>query len=266
MAHIILVEDEDHLSKGITFNLQAEGYRVTAVDNGTAALELISADPADVDLVILDLMLPGMSGYKVCEELRNQGHEFPVLILSARTLTEDRTRGFDAGADQYLTKPFELDELLSRVRGLLHRHGKRRAQAPQTPEPTSNDAPTGLTRHFQIGSATVDFDTFEVVNGKHTQQMTPLEIKLLQHLILSEGRIVSRQELLEEVWEQPGYLQTRAPDQFIRRLRKLFEANPSEPRHFITVRDAGYRFIENPADVDNQTSDDDEVADEESKT
>jgi two-component system OmpR family response regulator len=237
MAHILIVEDEEHLAKGIEFNLAAEGYRVTVVNNGADALAIVAEDPAKIDLVILDLMLPGMSGYKVCEELRNRGNEFPIMILSARTLTEDRTRGFDVGADQYLTKPFELDELLARARGLLVRHGKRQALARRA----SHDDP--LPRSYQVGDAQVDFDTFEVIRDGKVQQMTPLEIKLLRHLILSEGRIVSRQELLEKVWDQPPYLQTRAPDQFIRRLRKLFEVNPSEPRHFVTVRDAGYRFI-----------------------
>ena len=125
MAHILVVEDEQHLAQGIKFNLELEGYHVSTVDNGTAALQMVQADDPVVDLVILDLMLPGMSGYAVCEELRKRGDEMPVLILSARTLTEDRTRGFDAGADQYLTKPFELDELLSRVKGLLLRHHRR---------------------------------------------------------------------------------------------------------------------------------------------
>ncbi len=238
MPHILIVEDEDHLARGIKFNLEAEGYHVTTVDNGASALELIESASESIDLVILDLMLPGMSGYAVCERLRARGAEFPVLILSARTLTEDRTRGFEAGADQYLTKPFELDELLARVKSLLIRHGKRQGQRP------AKD-PAAWPESCRIGEATVNFRTFEVTKGKRVRQMTPLEIKLLQFLIQSRGRVVSRHELLEEVWEQPGYLQTRAPDQFIRRLRKFFERDPSAPRHFVTVRDAGYRFIAN---------------------
>jgi two-component system OmpR family response regulator len=242
MAHILIVEDEEHLAKGIKFNLEAEGYRVTAVGTGNRALELVGQEASKIDLVILDLMLPGMSGYAVCEQLRERGVEIPVLILSARTLTEDRTRGFNVGADQYLTKPFELDELLARVNGLLVRHQRRQQAAPSN----SNSGRPDPSRRYQLGEAVVDFDTYEVRKGKRTRRMTPLEIKLLQYLIHSDGRIVSRQELLEEVWDQPGYLQTRAPDQFIRRLRKLFEPNPSDPRHFITVRDAGYRFIADP--------------------
>ena len=157
----------------------------------------------------------------------------PVLILSARTLTEDRTRGFDAGADQYLTKPFELDELLSRVKGLLVRHGQR--QVVQVAQ-----------KELEIGAAVVNFETFEVVRGETSKQMTPLEMRLLQFLVESAGRIVTRQQLMQRVWDQPGHFQTRAPDQFIRRLRKLFEVDPSQPRHFLTVRDAGYRFVLEP--------------------
>jgi two-component system OmpR family response regulator len=242
MAHILIVEDEEHLAKGIKFNLEAEGYRVTAAETGTRAMELLAQNSPPIDLVILDLMLPGMSGYAICEQLRDRGVEIPVLILSARTLPEDRTRGFNVGADQYLTKPFELDELLARVNGLLVRHGRRLEQSRQHVAAGRTES----SRRYKLGEAVVDFDTFEVIKGKRTRQMTPLEIKLLQYLIQSEGRIVSRQELLEAVWDQPGYLQTRAPDQFIGRLRKLFEPVPSNPRHFITVRDAGYRFIADP--------------------
>jgi len=241
MSHILIVEDEEHLAKGIKFNLEADGYAVTDVDSGARALELLEQNQPPIDLVILDLMLPGMSGYAVCEQMRSSGNEIPVLILSARTLTEDRTRGFEVGADQYLTKPFELDELMARVKGLLTRHRGRTAGAAG-----GRNHRNGPVRKFRIGEATIDFDTFEVIKGKRSRQMTPLEIKLLQYLIQSDGRIVSRQELLEEVWDQPGYLQTRAPDQFIRRLRKLFERVPAQPRHFVTIRDAGYRFIADP--------------------
>lgn len=241
LPHILVVEDEEHLARGIKFNLEAEGYEVSTTTNGAHAVELIRKEPDSVDLVILDLMLPGMSGYAVCSQLREMGAEMPVLMLSARTLTEDRTRGFEAGADQYLTKPFELDELLARVKGLLVRHGRRQALRKTAAMP--------LPRHLRIGEAKVDFDTFEVQRDGRAQQMTPLEVRLLQYLIQSEGRVVSRQDLLENVWDQPGYLQTRAPDQFVRRLRKLFESDPAQPKHLITVRDAGYRFLLSPDDA-----------------
>lgn len=237
MAHILVVEDERHLAQGIKFNLELEGYDVSTVDNGVAAMQSIQRDNPAVDLVILDLMLPGMSGYAVCQELRALGAEIPVLILSARTLTEDRTRGFEAGADQYLTKPFELDELLARVKGLLIRH-RRRTQATALRDESMPQ--------YRFGDAHINFQTFEVTVGQQVRRMTPLELKLLQYLIQNEGRVVTRHELLENVWGQPGHLQTRAPDQFIRRLRKVFEQDSSLPRHFLTVRDAGYRFVADP--------------------
>src|SRR6185369_17262840 len=124
--HILVVEDERHLAMGIKFNLEGEGYHVTVAGSGPAALEAFQENEADVDLIILDIMLPGMSGYSVCEALRNQGSDVPILILSARTLSEDRTRGFDVGANQYLSKPFDLDELLSRIKNLFTLYGKRR--------------------------------------------------------------------------------------------------------------------------------------------
>jgi len=234
MAHILLVEDEENLAKGIKFNLEAEGHQVSVVSEGNSALTTFDeAEPA-IELVLLDLMLPGMSGYAVCESLRSGGHDVPVLMLSARTLAEDRTRGFDVGADQYLTKPFELDELLSRVNGLLNRHERLRER---------RRADASKLRKFSFGSATVNFDTFQVTVNNQPVRLTQLEMKLLEYFVHHEGRVISRQELLENVWEMPGHIDTRAPDQFIRRLRKTFEPDPSHPRYFLTLRDAGYRFV-----------------------
>ena len=234
MAHILVVEDEEHLAKGIRFNLQAEGYLVSVAADGASALTTIDDAIPDVDLVVLDLMLPGMSGYSVCEKLRELGKDVPILMLSARTLPEDRTRGFDVGADQYLTKPFELDELLSRIKGLLTRHGARKVDAI----PKINNTDVG-----SINGRTVNFETFELLHDGNSSRLTAKEIRLLRYFWENEGRVIPRHELLEEVWEQPGRIQTRAPDQFMRRLRKLFEDNPAKPKHFVTVRDAGYRFI-----------------------
>jgi two-component system OmpR family response regulator len=234
MAHILLVEDEENLAKGIKFNLEAEGHQVSVVSEGNSALTTFDeAEPA-IELVLLDLMLPGMSGYAVCESLRSGGHDVPVLMLSARTLAEDRTRGFDVGADQYLTKPFELDELLSRVNGLLNRHERLRER---------RRADASKLRKFSFGTATVNFDTFQVTVNNQPVRLTQLEMKLLEYFVHHEGRVISRQELLENVWEMPGHIDTRAPDQFIRRLRKTFEPDPSHPRYFLTLRDAGYRFV-----------------------
>ncbi len=235
--HILVVEDEEHLATGIKYNLDAEGYRVTTVGDGPSALRVIEENLDDVDLVILDLMLPGMSGYAVCEALRAADEDLPVLILSARTLAEDRTRGFDVGANQYLTKPFDLDEFLSRVKNLLVLHG-RRAEHPR--------AQSGRVACFEFGQAKINFETFQVTISGEPVRMTQLEMTLLRYFVENEGRVIPRHELLENVWKMPGNLNTRAPDQFIRRLRKTFEPDPSEPRHFRTIRDAGYRFVARP--------------------
>lgn len=235
--HILVVDDERHLAIGIKFNLEREGYLVTTVGDGPAALKVVETSSERVDLVILDLMLPGMSGYAVCEALRAAGEDIPVLILSARTLTEDRTRGFEMGADQYLIKPFDLGELLSRVNSLLALYDMR---AKSAPKPVS-----GITE-YEFGDAKINFETHEVTVAGESVRMTSLELKLLQYFIEYEGRVIPRQELLEKIWGLPGYTNTRAPDQFIRRLRKMFERDPAEPRHFLTLRDSGYRFVAQP--------------------
>jgi two-component system, OmpR family, alkaline phosphatase synthesis response regulator PhoP len=238
--HILVVEDERHLAVGIKFNLEGEGYRVTTVGSGPAALELLEEGEADVDLVILDIMLPGMSGYSVCEALRDRGNDVPILILSARTLSEDRTRGFDVGANQYLSKPFDLDELLSRVKNLL-KHYTRRHQAPRpTPSQIAN---------YEFAAARINFPLYELSVAGKDVQLTKREWELLEYFVENEGRLIPRQELLEKVWRMPGHIQTRAPDQFILRLRKVFEADPANPRHFLTIRDMGYRFIASPNDA-----------------
>jgi two-component system, OmpR family, alkaline phosphatase synthesis response regulator PhoP len=231
--HVVIVEDEEHLAIGIKFNLEAEGYRVTHCKDGPSALAMIREHLDDVHLLILDLMLPGMSGYSVCETLRGIGWDRPVLILSARTLPDDRKQGFDVGANQYMSKPFDLDELISRVRNLLTHYRPHVA------------APVPVTR-YEFGKASIDFQTYEATCDGSPIRMTPLEMKLLQYFIEHEGRVIPRQELLENVWGLHGQVQTRAPDQFIRRLRKAFEPDPANPRHFLTIRDAGYRFVAEP--------------------
>jgi two-component system OmpR family response regulator len=231
---ILVVEDEQHLAMGIKYNLEAEGYLVTTAGDGASALRYIEENPDDVDLVILDLMLPGMSGYSVCEALRGSENDVPVLILSARTLAEDRKRGFDVGADQYLTKPFDLDEFLSRVKNLLARYGRRAERISRSPSPAAV---------YEFDDAQINFETYEVTVAGQPVRMTRLEMKLLRYFATNENRVIPREELLEEVWGLPGNLFTRAPDQFIRRLRKTFEPDPANPRYFLTVRDVGYRFV-----------------------
>jgi two-component system OmpR family response regulator len=237
MRHILVVEDERHLAAGIKYNLEAEGFRVTAIGDGPSALRFLQDSGDRVDLVVLDLMLPGMSGYAVCEALRAADQIMPILILSARTLAEDRTRGFDVGADQYMMKPFDLDEFLSRVKGLLAMYERRVERGAQRPPDL---------QRYTFGSVQIDFEKYEVTVEGEPVRMTQLEIKLLKYFIENEGRLIPRRELLENVWGVPGNLNTRAPDQFIRRLRKALEPDPANPRHFLTFRDAGYRFVAEP--------------------
>ena len=228
--HILIVEDERHMAFGIKFNLEGEGYKVSVAGDGPAALQAARQNPQGIDLVILDLMLPGMSGYAVCETLRREGNDVPVLILSARTLSEDRIRGYDVGASQYLQKPFELDELLAMVRNLLGRvRGK--------------DGPGRAAETYEFGLAKINFDTYEATVGDKEIQLSPLEMNLLRYLIDNEGRVISRNELVERVWRQPNLETTRTVDNFVMRLRKYFEEDPANPRHFLSIRGAGYRFL-----------------------
>ncbi len=232
-TQILVVEDEQHLGIGIKYNLEAEGHRVTLVNDGRTALKLIEADHEAFDLIILDLMLPGMSGYTVCETVREAGIMTPVLILSARSLPEDRARGFDVGANQYLHKPFDLDELLSRVNNLL-----RLRAAPKAPARENK-----LLKELRFGDAFVNFDTYEASFQGQAVKLTKLEMKLLKYFAENEGRVITRQELLEAVWDVTGDMQTRTVDQYLFRLRRSFEENPAQPKHFLTFRDAGYRFV-----------------------
>ncbi len=231
--HILVVEDETHLAIGIKYNLEAEGYHVTAVGDGRAALKMIEESRDSIDLVVLDLMLPGMSGYAVCESLREQGNMVPVLILSARTLSEDRVRGFEVGADQYLQKPFDLDELLSRARSLLDRHAQRAALPNE---------PRGITK-FEFGNIKIDFETHQVIVGEESLRLTFIELKLMRCFAENEGIVLSRDKLLDNVWGISTSPTTRTVDNFVMRLRKYFERDPSKPRHFLSVRGAGYRFV-----------------------
>jgi two-component system OmpR family response regulator len=236
--HILIVEDERHLAIGLKYNFEAEGYRVTTVGDGPAALKLFDGDGdgSDFDLMILDLMLPGMSGYAVCEAVREKEIDIPILMLSARTLSEDRIRGFDAGTDQYMEKPFDLDELLNRVKVML----QRRARLPAVM------SPAGPRSTYEFDGATINFETFEVVVRGQAVRLTYLEMKLLRYFIEREGKVVERSELLENVWGHSSTPTTRTVDNFILRLRKCFERDPANPQHFLSVRGAGYKFVANP--------------------
>lgn len=245
MKHILVVEDEEHLAIGIKYNLEAEGYDVSTIGDGPSALQMIDDEARSVDLVILDLMLPGMSGYAVCERLREKGNEVPILMLSARTLVEDRVRGYDVGADQYLHKPFDLEELISMVRNLLSRR-ERRAPLP------ANHA-IGSEYKFNRGQAHVNFDTFEVTVCGKSLRLTSTEMKLLRYFVENEGKVVTRSQLLEHVWGMSHSPTTRTVDNFIVNLRKYFESDPAVPRHFLSVRGAGYRFVAEDEEARSET-------------
>jgi two-component system, OmpR family, alkaline phosphatase synthesis response regulator PhoP len=238
MPHILIVEDDAHIAKGIKFNLEAEGYQTSIAVDGPAALEIVKSAEPKVNLIILDIMLPGMSGYAVCESLRNDANDLPVVILSARTLTEDRIRGFDSGADVYLQKPFDLEELLSVVRSLLARRERGRNGAENK---NGNEKSV-----YVFGDATVNFDTYQVSVHGNNIRLSSLEIKLLRYFVEHEGLVVSRAELLEEVWGMEHIPNTRTVDNFIMNLRKAFERDPANPLHFLSVRGAGYRFVAKP--------------------
>ncbi|HBV65091.1 MAG TPA: DNA-binding response regulator [Rhodopirellula sp.] len=238
--HILVVEDEKHLGVGIKYNLEAENYRVTLVEDGATALRMVNNNGESIDLIVLDLMLPGLSGYTVCETIRDAGVTTPVLMLSARTLAEDRTRGFDVGANQYMSKPFELDELLSRIKNLLQIG--RSKTTPTKPAKIPN-----AIVELDFGNVRVNFETHEATVSDQAVRMTPKELKLLKYFAEHKDRVISRNELLSEVWDLPGNIQTRAVDQFIARLRKIIEPDTTTPVHLLTIRDAGYRFIQHPA-------------------
>jgi DNA-binding response OmpR family regulator len=235
MSRVLVVEDEQHLAEGLRFNLEAEGYQVQVVDTGEAALEVLKTESPGVDVVVLDVMLPGVDGFTVISEMRQTGLFTPTLMLTARGRSEDVLRGFAAGADDYLTKPFELSILIARLRGLLRRHDWLR---------TSTVAPANDT--FTFGDKSVNFDLLELRVRDQVFPLTLMEANVLRYLIQHEGKRVSRKSMLEEVWGLHEDTDTRAIDNFIVRLRRYIEDDPTRPRHLLTVRGVGYRFVATP--------------------
>ncbi len=232
MNRILIVEDEQHLANGLRFNLEAEGYEVEIVDNGEAALERAVPESSSYSLMVLDVMLPGMDGFEVVSELRRKGRPLPTLMLTARGRSADILRGFEAGADDYLPKPFELPILLARIRSLLRRQEwLRREPSRET---------------FTFRGRTIDFSNLELKVGEQTMPLTLMEANLLRCLIRYGGQVVSRKTLLEEVWGLREDTDTRAIDNFIVRLRRYIEDDPTQPRHLLTVRGVGYRFVAEP--------------------
>jgi DNA-binding response OmpR family regulator len=232
MSRILVVEDEVHLAEGLAFNLEAEGHHVEIAGDGRSAVARLAEGGAPFDLVILDLMLPEMSGFEVARRTRASGNYVPILILTAKDDSSDVVRGIEEGADDYLTKPFKLDELLVRARALLRRRRWDGATAEED----------GL-REFRFGDVTVHFDRFEVETPGETIRLTTREIGLLRAMIEREGEAVPRGELLETVWGLRPDTKTRVVDSFIARLRRYVEKDPSRPRHIVSVRGHGYRFL-----------------------
>lgn len=231
MSRLLVVEDEQHLADGLRFNLEAEGYEVSVTESGEAALESLKSASPPFDVVVLDVMLPGKDGFTVMSEMRQSGQFIPTLMLTARGHPDDVLKGFAAGADDYLTKPFDLSILIARIRGLLRRKDWLRASLKDT---------------YEFDGKTVDFTLLELRVRDQVFPLTLMEANVLRYLIRHEGQSVSRKEMLAEVWGLNEDTDTRAIDNFIVRLRRYIEDDPTRPRHVITVRGVGYRFVASP--------------------
>ena len=227
---ILIVEDEQHIADGLRFNLEAEGYEAQVVGDGEAALEVLAG--TNFDAIVLDVMLPGIDGFTVARAVRDRKDYTPILMLTARGRPEDVLRGFEAGTDDYLPKPFDLNIFIARLNGLLRRQQWTRERA--TPE-------VGGT--FEINGKTIDFENLELISDDGVTRLTLMEMKLLRFLIENEGQTVSRKTILEDVWNLQEDTDTRAIDNFIVRLRKYLEDEPNNPKIVRTVRGVGYKFV-----------------------
>jgi DNA-binding response OmpR family regulator len=239
MSRVLIVEDEQHLADGLRFNLEAEGYQVSVVETGEAAIETLTAEPNGFDVVVLDVMLPGKDGFEVISEARHAGQFVPTLMLTARSRPEDVLKGFAAGADDYLAKPFDLSILIARIRGLLRRREWLSAPRTAPSTPVSSDV-------LRFGDKSVDFIRLELRVREQVFQLTLMEANVLRYLIDHANEPVSRKKLLEDVWGLHEDTDTRAIDNFIVRLRRYIEDDPTRPRHLLTVRGVGYRFVAEP--------------------
>ena len=243
MSRILIVEDETHLARGLQFNLEAEGYAVEVTDNGEAALTKLLYEKKPFDALVLDVMLPGKDGFTVASELRAAKQFIPLLMLTARSRPEDVLKGFESGADDYLPKPFDLDILIARIGSLLRRKNWLNTQAA----PRSGDGAQPKNEDlFSFRGKQVDFARLELRNGKDIFQLTVMECELLRYLTQNQGRPVSRRAILEDVWGLKEDTDTRAIDNFIVRLRRYVEEEPSKPKHLLTVRGIGYEFVAEP--------------------
>lgn len=261
MSAVLIVEDEKHLADGLRFNLEAEGYSVKTVGDGEAALHMLLEEREPFDVVILDVMLPGKDGFAVVAEMRQAGKFVPVLMLTARGRPEDVLRGFESGADDYLPKPFELSVLIARINGLLRRRqwfhldqggvaASETIIATPVAEETGAKTEGSMERDlFVFGGKTIDFGALELRTEQgQPVRLTLMEAEVLRYLLRHEGRVVSRKSLLEDVWGLHEDTDTRAIDNFIVRLRKYLEEEPTKPKHLLTVRGVGYRFVTDSPD------------------
>lgn len=239
MSRILIVEDEQHLAQGLRFNFEAEGHSVQVTGTGEDALELLLKRGEKFEALVLDVMLPGKDGFAVARELRDAQNYIPLLILTARERPEDVLKGFESGADDYLPKPFNLSILLARVESLLRRKNWMRLPAARPEDAEKSDV-------FRFDGRTVDFRNLQVHASGKTFQLTMMESELLRYLIAKNGRPVSRKSILQDVWNLREDTETRAIDNFIVRLRRYIEPEPSKPRYLKTVRGLGYQFVPNP--------------------
>lgn len=228
-SRILLVEDEESMAVGLEYNLTEEGYKVRLAADGKQAMEIFGSET--FDLAILDVMMPYLDGFEVAERMRETSPQLPILMLTARSQVKDRVKGLEIGADDYMTKPFHLDELLLRIKGMLRR--KKWYQTQWKIDPI-----------YSFGTNTINFETLICQTGKETFRLTPHEAMVLKYLIEHQGHIVSRQELLENVWQIHSEVETRTVDNFVARLRKYFEPDPKHPKYIKSIRSAGYMFCE----------------------
>lgn len=268
MSRVLIVEDEQHLADGLRFNLEAEGYQVDVVGDGEVALALLTKEHSaeGYDAVVLDVMLPGIDGFAVASELRQAGQFVPVLMLTARSRPEDVLRGFEAGADDYLPKPFELAILVARLHGLIRRHQWLRRSYSRVNSALQEAAPAREHANLRIGNSSdlsagsasevfafagksIDFVRLELQASGRVVQLTLMEADLLRYLVQHENQPISRKRMLTDVWGVHQDTDTRAIDNFIVRLRRYIEAEPAQPKHLLTVRGVGYRFVAEPANT-----------------
>ena len=242
MSRVLIVEDEAHIANGLQFNLQAEGHAAQVAGDGETALDLLLKKHEAFDAMVLDVMLPGKNGFAVAADLRAARNFIPILMLTARGRPEDVLKGFASGADDYLAKPFELPILLARLQGLLRRREwMRHPETVAAPEPSNQ--PSDEFGEFSFAGRTIDFGNLVLRVKGTTTQLTVMEADLLRHLVRNRGKVVSRKSILEEVWGLREDTDTRAIDNFIVRLRRYLEDNPVRPKHLLTVRGVGYKFV-----------------------